>query len=161
MSENKVPDIVGMHCHVEGGLSKCRVTMAAVCLSQYKTKQILPYELEGIAKKFRRISRYMSNQVSSERFTIDFTDLWKACSKVQVVDMTQVSGKQLTTYAIGEPLVSEDGFLYLSPVMREWWEHPNLEPIVKAIQEYLPDFEPWKLKTEKYFDILSSKSSLL
>ena len=152
----------GMHCELKGeGTVKCTVSMNMVCLTTYHIVDLLKISDRSVSNRFNTISRYFPSPVKKEDFCQDFGDLVKAVSKVQSTRMSLPSGDKVITYCIGEPQKDEQGFLYLSPTMKEWWEHPNIEPIVTAIQVYLPDFKPWLLHKDEILCILSQKSTLL
>lgn len=159
MSEQQVSNPVqGMHCKVDDVSSKCTISMHMVCVTQYEEVRLLSVSDRDIEDAFARVARYLSPDsganMSKEVYVQDFKDLVSAVSKVQKSVMTLMSGNRITTYAVGEPVGDEKGFLYLNPQMKEWWEHPTLEPIVQSIQQYLPDFSPWHLGKDKYLVLM-------
>lgn len=155
-------DIQGMHCEIKGkGTSKCTITVSEIPLSVYSTVNLFVFDEDDVAKNFKRLTHYISSvSITRKEYEDDFRDLLHICSKVSKTELF-IAGQVISTYAIGEPMMSEDGFLYLTPACKEWWDHPRVQPIVESIQGYFPDFQPWLLQKDKYLGILSSKSALI
>lgn len=158
-----VPQIQGMHCILKGyGTIRATVTMSDVSLTIYETANLLEFTIADVRKRFKKLAMTARTNIVQSKLEQDFEDLITVCSKVQKTNMCLRSGDRISTYALGQPVYDEkDGFLFLSPSMKQWWTHPSVEPIVQSIQEYLPGFAPWLLQKDIYIGILSQKSSLL
>lgn len=172
MSESLIPskpspvyikkDVQGMYCEIKGkGTSKCTITVSEIPLSVYSTVNLFVFDEDDVSKSFKRLTHYISSvSITRKEYEDDFRDLLHICSKVSKTEF-YIAGQVVSTYAIGEPGMSEDGFLYLTPACKEWWDHPRVQPVVASIQCYFPDFQPWLLQKDKYLGILSSKSALI
>lgn len=154
-------DVQGMYCEMKGKTVKCTVSMSDVSLTVYGDAKLFDLELPDLFVRFSRVSRLFAQAATKEQFCQDFEDLLTLTSKVNRTQMFLRSGQELVCYALGVAESDEQAFLYLTPKMREWWNHPRIKPIVESIQEYLPDFSPWLLTRDKTIGILTSQSSLL
>lgn len=161
MAEGSV--VQGMYCVVKGeGTRKCTVTMTDISLTVYTTSNLFLFTEDDVKKRFSQIAQKSGSHISREKYEQDFLDLLQVTSKTRKTQMSLRSGDKIFTYTLGEPVQDEKtNFLELSPERQEWWEHPNVKPIVSSICEYLPNFKPWLLQKDTYIAILSGKSSLL
>ena len=155
--------VQGMYCIINDvGTRKCTVTMADVSLTMYREVNLLTFDMGSVKRHFNRIVQAAKTNINREQYEQDFLDFINVLNKVKHTEMKLRSGDKVLTYAIGQPVVNEiDGFVELSPSRAEWWTHPGVEPIVKSITSYLPDFKPWLLQKDDYIGILSARSSLL
>lgn len=160
--EEQTP-VQGMHCELKGsGTVKCTVTMSDVCLTIYSTVNLFEFGKDMVVKRLKRISTMVDHPVDMAMLQSDLNDLLDITDVVQKSQMSLRSGDKIITYALGQPDYDErDGYLYLTPKVKEWWDHPNIQPVVESIQRQLPDFKPWLLQSDPYIAILSQKSSLL
>lgn len=163
MSEEMNP-VQGMYAMVnDKGVYRCTVTMTDVSLTTYHEVNLFEFDAVKVGKAFPRIAQHSGTTLVRERYDQDFTDLLMIVEKTQKTTMCLRSGDKIHTYVAKQPVQdSETGFLELSPYRKEWWMgNPHIAPVVESIQEYLPDFKPWRLQADPYIRIFSKTSSLL
>lgn len=156
--------VQGMYAMInDRGVYRCTVTMSDVSLTTYHEVNLFEFDAHKVGKAFSRVAQQSGTTISRERYDEDFTDLLMAVEKTQKTTMSLRSGDKVHTYVVKQPVQdSETGFLELSPYREKWWmENPHLAPIVQSIQEYLPDFKPWRLQADPYIRIFSKTSGLL
>lgn len=166
MSEEKLikNPIQGMYAAVDDQVGvRCTVTMSDVSVSVYKEVNLLPFTALQAGKAFARVAQKAGTTIDRNSFDQDMTDLILAVEKTQKTVMHLRSGNKVTTYVAKTPVQDDEtGYLELAPQRKEWWMgNPHLEPIVTAINEYLPGFSPWKGQLDDYIRIFSKTSSLL
>lgn len=163
MTDQHEPTVQGMHCELKGvGTVKATVSLDKVCVTIYSSVNLFDFNNYTVSQKFGSLLRLFPETVSKEEFCQDMADMLIATDNVHKCQMRLSNGDVIITYSLGAPEFDEkDGYLYLTPSVKGWWSHPNVEPIVTAIQKYYPDFSPWLLTKDKLFAILMSRSSLL
>ncbi len=167
MSESKEQarpsDVQGMYAQInDSGVHRCTVTMSHVSLTTYHETNIFAFDEKKVAKAFNRIAMKAGTQIDRSRYEQDFADLLALVSKTNKTTMCLISGDKVHTYVAKTIVQSEeDKYLEMSPYRREWWmDNPHIAPVVESIQEYLPDFRPWRVLADPYISILSKTSSL-
>lgn len=164
--KSTVTNIQGMFCCVkgEGSSLKCTVSMADICLTVYSEVKLFEFDMVRVHNRVPGLIRSLTDckAMKVEDLISDLEDLLDVTSKVQKTVMSLRSGDKIQTYALGHPEYDEKtGYLYLCPLMPEWWEHPKVKPIVESLQAKLPGFAPWKMQGDSYIKLLSARSALM
>lgn len=147
-------------------VSRLVVTVDMLTLTVYDKVSLIASSEKGLTNGWLACAsrrHLMSTPVSKDRFEQDFTDLCNAVSQVDKTTLVLPCGSKVVTYCVGEPVVEEGtGFMEMTWEREAWWmQNPHISPIVESIQQYYPNFAPWKGMKEPLISAMMARSSLL